>query len=159
MPQMESRIVLQAWHVLRSLGVEPPEQLAKKVLGVVVEIGMPKGTDLVAGYSDHSARYWNFSGAGVVWEHPNNTLDSLIDDLLSKGSSLVQRIGPWKEPRRGAPQNGIARLNFLTPSGLHFGEGPMNAIAADPKGGLVLTSAFQLMKALMNLGKQHSPAH
>jgi hypothetical protein len=153
-PQMESRVRLQAWHVLRELGVEPTSEEAKQVLGVVVEVGMRKGTDLVAGYADHRARYWNFSGAGIVWERPNDSLDGLIDDLLKKGSSVVQRIGPWKEPRPAAPPNGVARLNFLTPSGLHFGQGPINAIAADQMGGPVLSSAFQLMKAMTALGRQ-----
>jgi hypothetical protein len=153
-PQMESRVCVQVWHLLRELGVEPPTELAKQTLGVVVEVGMPKGVDLVAGYADHCARYWNFSGAGVVWEHPNDMLDKLIDDLLTKGSSVVQRIGPWKEPRPAAPANGIVRLNFLTPNGLHFGQGPMNALAKDPMGGPVLSSVFQLMKALMEIGQK-----
>lgn len=157
-PQLESRIYLQAWHALRDIGVQPPDKDAKQVLGVVVEVGMPKGTDLVAGYVDHHARYWNFSGAGVVWERPDDSLDGFIDDLLTKGSSVVQRIGPWKEPRPDAPPNGVVRLNFLTPSGLHFGQGPMNAIAADPMGGPVLSSAFQLMRAMMALGRQGATA-
>ena len=153
MPQMEPRIILQAWHLLRELGVKPPQDQAKQVLGVVAEVGMPKGTDLVAGYADHCARYWNFSGAGVVWERPNDSLDGLIDDLLNKGTAAILRLGPWKETRPPAPPNGVARINFLTPSGLHFGQGPMNILAKDAIGGPALASAYQLMKALMELGK------
>jgi hypothetical protein len=156
LPGLESRQYLQAWHFLGALGVAPPPDKAKQVLGVVVEVGMPRGLDVLAGYADHHARYWNFSGAGVVWERPIDTLDSLIDDLLNKGSSVVRGIGPWDKPRPDEPPNGTVRLNFLTPSGLHFGQGPMNAISKDPMGGPVLSSAFQLMKAMMALGQQRS---
>jgi len=157
-PKQESRIYLLAWHVLREIGVQPSDEEAKRVLGVVVEVGMPRGTDLVAGFADHSARYWNFSGSGVVWEHPDDSLDGLIDDLLGKGSSVIQQLGPWKKPRLPVPPDGVVRLNFLTPSGLHFGQGPMKLLSADSMGGPVLSSAYQLMKAMMALHRQHSSA-
>jgi hypothetical protein len=158
MSQLESRINLQAWHLLREIGVEPSPEEAELVFGVVVEVGTPKGTDLVAGYADHRARYWNFSGAGVVWERPDDTLDGLIDDLLQKGSTVAQRIGPWKECRPAPPSDGNARLNLLTPSGLHFGEGPMSLLSRDALGGPVLSSAFQLMTALIELGRKRTAA-
>jgi hypothetical protein len=154
MPQLESRHYLQAWHFLRELGVPPPAEKEKDVLGVVVEVGMEKGLDLVAAYADHHARYYNFSGAGVVWERPNDTLDAPIDDLLRVGSAVVRAIGPWQEARPGAPAVGVARINLLTPSGLHFGEGPINLLGKDRMGGAVLNSAFQLMQELIKLTKK-----
>ena len=51
---------------LDTQGCRPPEK-AQDVLGVVVEVAMEKGLDLVAGYADHHARY-NYSGAAIVWE-------------------------------------------------------------------------------------------
>jgi hypothetical protein len=38
-PDLESRQVLQAWHALRLAGESPPEELAKRLEGVVVEVG------------------------------------------------------------------------------------------------------------------------
>lgn len=70
MPNLESRHYLQAWHFLRQYGEQPPLSVAKNVLGLVVEVSMPQGLDLLAAYGDYSARYYNFSGAGVVWEGP-----------------------------------------------------------------------------------------
>jgi hypothetical protein len=153
-PEFESRQRMQAWHLLRNLGVVPPKEQSKIVLGVVVEVGMPKGLDLLAAYSDHSARYWNFSNAGVVWEHPNSSLDPRIDTLLEKASALVQRIGPWDKARRAAPSKGITRLNILTPSGLHFGEGPTELLSKDPVGGPTFAAATQLMLKLIETAKQ-----
>jgi hypothetical protein len=62
-PDPESRHYLEAWHSFRDLGVSVPADKAKNVLGVVVEVGMDRGLDLVAAYPDHHARYYNFSGA------------------------------------------------------------------------------------------------
>jgi hypothetical protein len=150
-PQLESRVVLQTWHALRSLGEKPPEAIEKQLLGVVVEVGMPKGLDLLAAYADHRARYYNFSGAGMVWERPNDTLDDAIDDVLKKGSEVVGKIGPWKGVRPPAPSDGQARINMLTPSGLHFGEGTMDQLGKDPMGGAVLGAAISLMQRLIEI--------
>jgi hypothetical protein len=156
-PGLESRHYLQAYHALAGLGVAPAQGKEKDVLGVVVEVGMKRGTDLVAGYSDHHARYYNYSGAGVVWERPNDTLDEAIDELLRVGSAVVQVIGPWKKARPPAPTDGRVRLNFLTPSGLHFGEGPMDTLAKDKLGGPVIASAFRLMQRLIEISKKPLP--
>jgi hypothetical protein len=154
MPNLESRMHLQAWSVLRELGVMPTRGKEKELMGVVVEVGTPKGLDLLAAYADHRARYYNFSGAGVVWERPNSVLDASIDDLLRVGAEVVQAIGPWKKDRPPAPGKGDARINLLTPSGLHFGHGPLKSLAEDGLGGAVIISASMLMKQLTTLPRQ-----
>jgi hypothetical protein len=154
MPQFESRHYLQAWHFLRELGIDSPKEEEEILLGVVVEVGMEKGLDLVAAYPDHHARYYNFSGAGVVWERPSDLLDTAIDDLLRVGMATAHGVGVWKEGRPPAPATGQARINLLTPGGLRFGQGPLDALSKDRLGGPVLTSAFRLMQALINLTKK-----
>lgn len=148
-PELEPRQYLQAWHFLRQHGQQPPPDQAKQVLGVVVELAMPEGLDLLAAYSDHSTRYYNFSGAGVVWEHPDQSLDSAIDSLLEASKPVVASIGPWEDERPAPPPRDSVRLSFLTPSGLHFGQGPMAALSNDPLGGRVLHFASLLMRALI----------
>ena len=76
-------------------------------------------------------------------------LDSAIDALLDASAEVVARIGPWEDVRPGAPIEGYARLSFLTPSGLHFGEGPMDVLANDPLGMKVFGLAANLMEALI----------
>jgi hypothetical protein len=148
-PNLEPRHYLQAWHFLKKHGQQPSPDTAKLILGVVIEVTMPEGLDLLAAYSDHSARYYNYSGAGVVWEHPDKSLNSTIDQLLSASSQVVKQIGPWKQKRPAPPPQGHVRLSFLTPSGLHFGEGPFDTLSKDPLGGQVLNMATSLMKALI----------
>lgn len=149
---LEPRHHLQAWHLLRELGVQPAQDVGKQVLGVVVEVPVDGGPDVLAAYADHSARYLNHAGGVVVWERPDDRLDRLIDALLAASSSLVQQIGPWDGPRPPPPRKEHARLNFLTPSGLHFGEGPFGALAGDPMGASVINAATLLMKELVELG-------
>ncbi len=90
---------------------------------------MPQGFDLVAAYVDHSARYWNFSGAGVVWEHPDSSLDAIIDQLFEASKQVVALIGPWNERDWNFLRPVNFACHFLTPSGLHFGQGPASVLA------------------------------
>lgn len=109
-PGLEPRQYLQAWHFLRLQGQLPLPEMALQIFGVVVEVGMQGGIDLLAAYSDHSARYYNYSGAGVVWEHPDPSLDSEIDQLLDASRQVVERIGPWEKPRPAPPPRDQARV-------------------------------------------------
>jgi hypothetical protein len=148
-PNLEPRHYLQAWHFLRQNGQQPPPEIAKNVLGIVIEVAMPNGLDLLAAYQDHSARYYNFAGGGVVWEHPDGSLNAAIDELFAASKIIVDKIGPWDQPRPEPPPRDQARLNFLTPSGLHFGQAPMAVLTRDPTAGRVFQLATHLMKALI----------
>jgi hypothetical protein len=147
--ELEARQDLQAWHFLRQLGVRPDPNEAKRVRGVVLEVHLQSGLDTLAAYSDHTARYINHGGRLIVWESPDDSIARLIDDLLRAGQRVADLIGPWEERRRPAPPKGHVRLNMLTPSGLHFGEGALDALSVDPMGGPVIAAGTILMKALI----------
>jgi hypothetical protein len=154
MPGLESRHYLQAWSFLRTLGVNPPNEKDKEILGVVIEIGFGGGLDLVAAYADHHARYYNYSGAGVVWERPDDSLDPVIDNLLKVGGATIKAIGPWKDIRPPAPPKNHPRINLLSPSGLHFGQGLLDDLSKDQLGGPVLAAAFHLMQELIRKSEE-----
>ena len=135
MPDLESRHYLQAWHFLRELGESPTDGDAKRLYGVVVEVTLDEGLDIVAAYADHTARYLNYSGAAIVWERPNESLNQAIDSLLAAGRMVAAQIGPGEGPRPAAPPKGQVRISMLVPSGLHFGQGPFDALSGDPLGG------------------------
>lgn len=151
MSDVESRHTLQAWHFLRELGVQPPPEIAKQVLGVVIEVGMDKGLDVLAAYRDHQARYWNWSGAGVVWEHPDGRFDPAIDELLTTGQQVASIIGPWDKARPAPVTKDKARMNFLTPSGLHFGEGTFSVMMRDPLAAPIINNGAELMKQMTDM--------
>jgi hypothetical protein len=123
------------------------------VHGVVVEVGMPQGADIVAAYTNYTARYLNYTGAGEIWERPDSSLDAPIKALLDAGRNVVQHIGPWEEARPPAPTNGNVRLNMLTPSGLHFGYGGFQTLSQDPMGKALIDPATALMVSLTSLRK------
>jgi hypothetical protein len=84
-----------------------------------------------------------------VWERPDSSLDFAIDDLLDAAKDVVAKIGPWQSDRPPAPPVGCVRMNFLTSSGLHFGQGRAEVISADPLGRPVFDLASVLMRALI----------
>ena len=148
MQGLESRHYLQAWHFLRQLGVNPPADKGKIVYGVVVEVGMKNGTDILVAYLDHTARYLNYTGAGVIWERPDSSLDAQMETLLRAGQAVANQIGPWEQARPAAPVNEYVRLNMLTPSGLHFGYGTFENLSKEPMGKAIIDPATQLMVSL-----------
>jgi hypothetical protein len=148
-PNLESRQYLQIWHFLRQVGIQPDGVEAKRVHGVVLEVHLPGGLDTLAAYADRSARYINHGGRLIVWETRDESIDRIIDKVIRVGQTVAETIGPWKEARRPAPAKGYARLNMLTPSGMHFGEGPFDALSRDPMGGAMIAAGAELMQALI----------
>jgi hypothetical protein len=117
----------------------------------VVEVGLEGGVDLLAAYSDHTARYWNFrAGTRIMWDVPGDTeIASLIDALLQAGEAIVNNTGPWDGVRPPVPPKGKARINVLTPGGLHFGQDDLGELTKHPLGGPAINAALALMLALM----------
>lgn len=150
-PGLEPRHYLEAWHALRTLGHAPPAEIAKQLLGVVLEVSLPNGLDVLAVYPDHTARYLNAGGGAAIWEHPSASLDPLIDQLLSAGREIVSRIGVWAGDRPGPPPKGHARITLLTPSGPHFGEGPLTALQGDALAGPVIKTGMAIVGRLTQL--------
>jgi len=154
MNHLESRHYLQAWNFLRTLGEQPPADEAKHLYGVVIEVALDEGVDVLAAYEDHTARYINYSSAGVVWEHPNDSLNESIDDLLNAGRRIVDKIGPWEDPRPSSPPVGQARICMLVPLGLHFGQASYDVLSRDQLAGPVLEAGVKLMQGLIELSSQ-----
>lgn len=151
MPDLESRHYLQAYYFLRSNGIQPPAEHAKYVLGVVVEVHLDKGMEYVACYRDYRARYINYTGSAVIWEHPDNRLDPLIDAVLQAGQNAANKSGPMEGARPGPPPVNNVRLNMLTPGGQQYGQGSFDWLGKDAIGGPLLSAATYLMQALTKL--------
>ncbi len=144
----ESRIQYCAWSALRKLGVDPEPEIARTVLGVVIEYGMPEGTDYLAVYHDNSARYINYSGKILVLEPSDNGINADLKRLLQYSQAVADLIGVWQEPRRPAPAAGVVRMSFLTPAGLLFGEGPVQAMSSDSCGRKILQQGALVLNRL-----------
>ncbi|MEO8798725.1 MAG: hypothetical protein ABI551_12635 [Polyangiaceae bacterium] len=121
------------------------------VWGVVVEVGMSGGLDLLAAYANATARYYNFSGRAVIWERPDASLDAAIADVLRAAVKIVPYIGLSDEPLRPPPTTSMARLSILTPEGFCFGEGPLDVLGRDQMASSLLGPATALMTKLTKL--------
>ena len=152
---LESTQYAQGWHFLRQFGFQPPLEKSKELLGIIVEVGMERGLDLVAAYPDLRARYYNFGKAAIIWERPDLSLDVPIQKLLDSARPALIQIGPWTNPKPPEPRKGRIRINMLTPSGLHFGEGPFESLASDPLAGPIVTAATALMQAIIARAQKH----
>lgn len=144
----ESRVRLLAALRLKGFSSKTPRPA---LLGVVVEVALDEGLDVVAAYPDGTARYLNHSGKAIVWESPNADTNQLIQNILQHSTTVVNQIGPWEGERMAPPGAGMVRLNFLVSGQLYFGQGPMNVFFNDPMAGPVLNATLQLMQYLTSV--------
>jgi hypothetical protein len=142
----DSRLKVLAYNRQRSKGNKPEN---KELLGVIIEVGLDDGLDVLASFSDGTARYINQTGKMIIWETTDEKSNKLTQDLFTKSQEIVKQIGPWDKPRRPHPTKGTARITFLVSDGLYFGEGPMDVIFNDPLASSALTTGTELMQYLM----------
>jgi len=116
-----------------------------------------EGLDTLAGYADGSARYLDYSGAGVVWEAPDMTIGQLCRALLGEAGAVVAMTGPLDGPRPDPPGHGGAMITVLTPGGLHIGAGSVYALSKDSRGGPVINAAAALLTELVTRASQLGP--
>jgi hypothetical protein len=147
---LEARQVLQAWHFLRLAGHLPPPEVAKQALGVVAEVPVTGGHDLLAAYRDGSARYLNHAGgASIVEEGSLPGSEDAIKAWLAVGQALAASTGPWDQPDFPPLPPGQLRVMVLTPSGPHFGQGPYEALAADARVQAFMNAAGALLQVIV----------
>jgi hypothetical protein len=141
-----SRVRLLAFHQLRTHNAAVEQGI---LLGVVVEVALEEGLDVLAVYLDGTARYLNYSGKVIIWEAKDTEVDRLIIEVFALSEHILAQIGPWEGQRKPPPPSDHLRLSFLASDGLYFGEGPMNALFGDPMAGPVLNLLTNLMQILV----------
>jgi len=142
---LEGRHRMLAYNLL---GINGETTNEKELLGVIVEVALPEGLDVLAAFSDGSARYINHSEKILVWETQTEQSNELIKELFSDSKIVVNQIGPWDKERKPFPTRGMVRMTFLVSNGLYFGEGSFDALQREPMAGDVINSAMQLMTYL-----------
>lgn len=150
---LDTRIRLQAWHTLVSLGELPVETLRGYTQGIVMENHTNKGLDIVAAYADYSARYWNHAGTGVIWDARDREMDQLIFNLLSVGFEITKRIGVGLRDAPPVPEKGRIRFFIMAYDGSTVGEGIYEQLNKDPMGRVAIDAGLKLMTALMKKQK------
>jgi hypothetical protein len=144
----EGRIRSLAYNRLRQLGRPVP---AKTLLGVIVEVPLTGGLDVLAAFSEGGVRYINHTGKLVFFEAVPS-LQPLVRKLFDASEPVVARQGPWNKARLSPPMPGNVRLTFLVSDGLYFGEGPMSAMQQEPMAGPIIQRATELLQAVTKVG-------
>jgi hypothetical protein len=140
-PDAESRVRLWAWTALRGLGVQPSGPMAQDVVGVVIEVPVDDGTDVLAAYSDGSVRFLGAAGRYVAREADEPDANSAL--LLDEARVLVT-VAP--QPRRLEPvEEGMVRLTALTAFGVHSVEVPWSDLEENGRLERLLPPALRLL--------------
>lgn len=110
-----------------------------------------QGHDLLAAYKDGSARYLNHSGKAVVIEDRSLVqIQEAISQWLIVGEAIAHVIGPWEDATFPPVAPGQVRIMMLTPSGPHFGQGPLEQLRADQAAGAFIGCATKLLQLVVN---------
>jgi len=144
----EARVRALAFNRLRASGVSVP---AKILLGVIIEVPLEQGLDVLAAFAEGGVRYLNQSGKVAIFEGQGHPVAVLAKELIEVSQPIVNQIGPWDKERLPPSQVNV-RMSFLVSDGLYFGEGPFEALQGDALGGSLLAKATQLVQRVVELG-------
>lgn len=153
--EAEGRVRALAFNRLRQDGHDVPPHV---VLGVIVEVALDAGLDVLAAFRDGGVRYLNHASKVAVFEAPPPDVAAAARALVDATQPLVEQIGPWTDDRVPPPTAaGAVRLTMLVSDGLYFGEGPYAALRADGLGGPVLARAETLLNAVVDATVDDGP--
>lgn len=147
----DGRVRAIAFNKLRASG---EDVVPKRVLGVIVEVPLGTGLDVLAAFSEGGVRYLNQSGKAAFFEGQGNAVEYLAKELIAVSQPIVNRIGPSDKKRLPPPKAGNVRITFLVSDGFYFAEGPFRTMQQDAIAGPVLSKATQLLQRVVKLGVQ-----
>ncbi len=141
----EARLRLWAWHTLRSLGKYPSPDLARQVLGAIIEVPFGEAQDTLAAYADGTARYINHQGGTIVWDRMDEAITPLVLNVIRE----AQPFGAPQEDRLDEPiPPEQVRLSVLTPGGIHVWQGEAGD---NPALSRVFAGMADLLRALVQV--------
>ncbi len=143
----ESRLRVLAYNRLREKKEPVPP---KKLLGVIIEVGLENGLDVLAAFPDGRVRYINHSEKMSIFETSPPEIQTKIRKLLDASQPVVEKIGPWEKARLAPPRTGTIRMTFLVSDGLYFGQGPIDAMQREAMAGPIIAASFGLLQAVVN---------
>ena len=77
-PGSDPRVKMLAYNKQMAVGHKPTK---KELLGVIVEVGLDEGLDVLASFPNGTARYINYTGKLLIWETSDPTSEKLISEL------------------------------------------------------------------------------
>lgn len=144
-PLRESRVRALACSWLRLRGLPVPRGL---LLGMVAEVAVAPGVDVLAAYTDGRVRLLHHSGRLVLADTPVPDYAPQVGAWLDAGAAALHQASPWERRPGALPGPGRARQVWISADGLRAREGRFEDLLRDPATGPSLLAASQLLQAL-----------
>ncbi|WP_143132917.1 hypothetical protein [Pseudoduganella namucuonensis] len=146
----ESRVRVLAYNWLHDkLQPVPP----KETLGVVVEVALEEGLDVLAAYADGTARYINHTGKVSVYESHPPEIAAQARELVKAAKGMVKTPVAGIRQRHLPPAGGQVRATALASDGLYVNQGPFAAMASAPHTVPVMQAAQKLLDLIVAQGR------
>lgn len=145
----ESRVRILACNWLRENGHPVP---AHELLGVIVEVPLEEGLDVLAAYADGTVRYINQTGKFAVFEGSQDAVAASAKALVETAKPALRQATLAARGRKPPPGPGHLRIGFLASDGLYFTQGTFATLAKDARA----SSAIQSAQALLDLVVRHA---
>lgn len=121
-PDLGSREALRAWKLMRDLGENPPPEVSKQVLGVVVEIGIGPVIAIVAAFADGQPRLFISSGIRLFGDDWEEAEIQSSREVVRLAQDLLEGMSPGQDQAPPLPKPGRVHFHLLTPGGSYTAE-------------------------------------
>jgi hypothetical protein len=120
------------------------EETAKQMGGLILEVGLDTGVDVLAAFADGRARFLNTNGDISMWEGGEGATAGLVSKLLGCAAPIVAKAAaqPWE--RLDSPADGSIRISTFGSGGMHLEQGTIEEFANHP----LFDAGVDLMNAL-----------
>lgn len=130
--EAESRARLWAWKALREEHALPEPGEATRVLGVIAEVPVDGGLDVLAAYTDGSVRFLGHADQLIAIEG-DGAPGKRAASVLREASVLLAAPPTQRNPKAPRPPANKVRLTALAPTGSHQVEVPWAEVEAGGK--------------------------
>lgn len=148
--EAESRARLWAWKALREEQAQPEANEANRVLGVIAEVPVDGGLDVLAAYADGALRFLGHADQLIAIEG-SGTPSKRAAAVLREASVLLATPPTRRDPKAPRPPSNKVRLTALAPTGSHQVEVPW----ADVEAGGPYASLFHAIVGLFEEVTSH----
>ena len=146
----ESRLRALACHRLQRS--EAP-MAQKRLFGVVVEVPLSQGLDVLAAFADGQVRYINHTGKTSFLDGGSGEVNIRARRLVAAAQPLVEQLGSACA-RLPPPCGDRIRISFVASDGLYVEEGRYDALQKDARCGSVLAAALSLLQTFNHLSQR-----
>jgi len=139
----ESRLRALACHRLQATGAQVAE---KRLFGVIIEVPLSQGLDVLAAFADGQVRHIDHTGKMSYFEPGPDEVNARARRIVASAQPLVEQLGRHTRTRQPPPGGDRIRMSFLASDGLYVGEGRYDAMQKDAHAGPVLAAALSLLR-------------